>query len=191
MKRTLKMPHRRVREGRTDYHQRLRLLKSGMPRFVARKSGNAFSCQLVEHRPAGDRTLVTATVPQLRKLGWKGHGGSLPSAYLVGYLCGMAAKKKGIAQAVADFGLYRSTKGSRLYASLKGAVDAGLSIPHAKEILPPEDRVLGKHIAAYADLLKKQSPEKYQRVFSAYLKHAFAPETIATHAAEIKKKIAG
>ncbi|MGM0388528.1 MAG: 50S ribosomal protein L18, partial [Natrinema limicola] len=33
-----KVPMRRRREVRTDYHQRLRLLKSGKPRLVARKS---------------------------------------------------------------------------------------------------------------------------------------------------------
>lgn len=143
--RTHKVPHRRRREGRTDYRLRLKLLKSGKPRFVVRKSSNNLICQIIQHGRSGDKTMVSADSRELVKLGWKVHRGNIPSAYLTGLLCGVRAKKERIPEAVPDMGLYRSTKGSRLYSALKGALDAGLKIPHLQDILPSEERVRGKH----------------------------------------------
>lgn len=185
---TYRMPRRRRREQRTDYRARLTLLKGNKPRLVVRKSGNNLTCQVISHDPQGDKTLVTATCLNLRKLGWKGHGGSIPSAYLVGYVCGKEAKKKGVTEAIPDLGLYPSTKGSRLYAALKGAVDGGLNVPHSKEILPPSDRIAGKHIAAYAEKLKSNH-ERFASHFSAYLKNKLEPATLPQHFEEIKRKI--
>jgi large subunit ribosomal protein L18 len=48
-----------------------------------------------------------------------------------------------------DIGLARATPGARVFAVLKGAVDAGLDVPHNEEILPGEERIKGVHIAAY------------------------------------------
>ena len=39
--------------------------------------------------------------------------------------------------------------GARVFAALKGAVEAGLEIPHGEEILPSDERAKGAHIAAY------------------------------------------
>ena len=41
-----------------------------------------------------------------------------------------------------------STKGSKIYAAIKGAKDGGISIPHSEEILPSEERISGQHIIA-------------------------------------------
>lgn len=192
MKRPLKrkIPHRRVREKRTDYRVRLKLLKAGKPRLVVRKSTNNLVCQIVQHEPKGDRTFATVNIQTLRKVGWKGHGGSIPSAYLVGYACGTAAQKAGVKEAIADLGLSTLTKGSRLYAAVKGAVDAGLTVPHSPEVLPPEDRIQGKHLSTFAEKLKKENKEAYQKQFSGYLKSKLPPETLTTHWEETKKKIA-
>ena len=38
-------------------------------------------------------------------------------------------------------------KGSRIYAALKGILDAGLNIPHSDGIFPNEERIKGKHIS--------------------------------------------
>jgi len=54
--------------------------------------------------------------------------------------------KKGINQATFDIGLHVPSKGSKVFACLKGMVDAGMGIPHDKSILPSEDRIKGKHI---------------------------------------------
>lgn len=188
-RKTYRTPHRRRLEGKTDYRRRLELLKSKKTRLVVRKSTNSVTCQLISYDPKGDRTAVTVNYSSLKKLGWKGHGGSVPSAYLVGFLCGTAAKKKKISAAVADLGLYHPTKWSRLYAALQGVVDAGLEIPHAKDILLPKERVNGQHISSYAEKLKKESPDEYNKTFSGYLKKKLAPEQLPKHFEEIKKKI--
>ena len=49
-----------------------------------------------------------------------------------------------------DTGLHASTKGSGIYAALKGVLDAGLTINHSEENLPPQARIEGKHIEAIA-----------------------------------------
>lgn len=182
------MPHRRRRETKTDFRQRLQLLKSGKLRLVIRKSSNNLTCQIVKHESTGDKVILTVNSTHLKKLGWKGHS-NLPAAYLTGYLCGTEAKKHKVSEAIVDAGLYRSTKGSRIYAAVKGVVDSGLQVPHSKDILPGEDRLTGKHIAAYADKIKKESPEIYNKVFSRYIKNKIVPENLPTHVAEIKSKI--
>ena len=185
------MPHRRRREQRTDYHQRLRLLKSRKPRLVVRASVNSITCQIISHDSKGDKTIVSATSLELKKHGWKGHTGNIPAAYLTGFLCGQKAKKHKVKEAILDMGLHISVKGSRVYASLKGAIDSGLDIPHSADILPSEDRIKGAHISAYANLLKKENPEKYGKHFSRYEKGSLKPEDLARHFDEVKQKLAG
>jgi large subunit ribosomal protein L18 len=184
------MPHRRRREQRTDYRQRLRLLKSGKPRLVIRASVNSMTCQIISHDSKGDRTLASASSLELRKHGWKGHTGNLPAAYLTGFLCGQKAKKHKVKEAILDMGLHISVKGSRIYAALKGAIDSGLEIPHSAEALPPEDRIKGIHISNYAEFLKKERPQEYEKRFSDYLKGSLRPEELARHFEEIKAKLA-
>jgi large subunit ribosomal protein L18 len=147
--RTYRVAHRRRREGKTDYRQRLSLLRSGKPRFIVRKSLNNIVCQIVEYERDSDKTRVNVYSDDIKKSGWKGHCGNLPAAYLTGLLCGTMAKKHNISEAVMDMGLQSSTKGSGIYAALKGALDAGLKIPHSDDILPTEDRITGKHAADY------------------------------------------
>ncbi|MBL7206391.1 MAG: 50S ribosomal protein L18 [Candidatus Aenigmarchaeota archaeon] len=183
---TYKMAHRRRREKKTDYKLRFRLLKSGKLRFVIRKSNNNISCQLIEHDSKGDKILASVSNKDIKKLGWKGHGGSIPSAYLVGRLC--ASKEKG-KDAILDMGLQRSTKGSRIYAAVKGAIDAGLNIPCSKDILPNDKRAKGDHIVQFALKLKKENPDKYKKDFSVYLKAGLNPEDLAKHLEEILAKI--
>jgi large subunit ribosomal protein L18 len=157
------VPHRRKREGKTDYRLRLRLLKSGKPRLVVRKSLKNITCQIVKYGVEGDRTIVSSHSGDLKKFGWKFHGGNVPSAYLTGLLCAEKAKKHRINHAVLDIGLYASTPGNRLYSALKGAADGGLEIPHSGEILPKPERVAGKHIAEHNKKLKDM-PAIFERV---------------------------
>ncbi|MBN2042916.1 MAG: 50S ribosomal protein L18 [Candidatus Aenigmarchaeota archaeon] len=187
--RTLVLPHRRKREGKTDYRQRLKLLKSGKPRFVVRRSSNNIICQIVSYETKGDKVVVTSDSKELSKYGWKAHCGNLPSAYLTGLLCGVKAKEKGVKEAILDMGLYASTQGNRLFSALKGAIDGGISIPHSDEVLPNPERFSGAHIANFAQLLKKNEPEKYKKVFSAYLKNNVEPENIQKIFEDAKKKI--
>jgi large subunit ribosomal protein L18 len=149
--------HRRRRQGRTDYRHRLGLLKSGRPRLVIRKSLNSMTCQIVVHSPGGDRSVATATSRHLDGFGWSGPRGNLPCAYLTGLLCGTLARKEGVKSAVLDSGLHPSTRGSRIYSALKGALDSGLDIPHSPDILPPEERLRGSHIDRYAESQGRKS----------------------------------
>ncbi len=186
---TRAVAHRRRREGRTDYRQRLRLLKSGKPRFVVRKSANNITCQIVQYSSDGDRTLVSVNSRDAVKLGWKGNPGNLPGAYLVGLLCGVRAGKIKVKEAVLDTGLYVSTPASRIYSALKGAVDAGLKIPHSEEILPKGERIRGDHIAGLAKKINAEKPDEYKFRFSLYLKNKVPPEDLPKHFEEVRKKI--
>jgi large subunit ribosomal protein L18 len=137
----------------------------------------------------GDKTVVSAHSRELIKLGYKGHTGNLPSAYLTGYLLGKKALAKGYTEAVLDIGLHRATKGNAIFAILKGALDAGMEIPYGEDILPSEDRIKGEHIKAYAEMLKEQDEERYKKQFSKYLEKGLEPEKLPEHFEEIKAKI--
>lgn len=138
---------RRYRERKTDYRLRLKLLRSKKPRIVVRKSLKATRVQFVEYDSQGDKILVSAISNELiKEYGWKHSVATTPAAYLTGVLAGKRAKDKGINQGVLDIGLYHPTAGSKMFASLKGILDAGIKCPHDKEMLPKEDRIHGVHL---------------------------------------------
>jgi large subunit ribosomal protein L18 len=137
---------KRRREKKTNYKKRLALLKSEKTRLVIRKRLSNISVQFINFDANGDKTIASAFSSELKKLGWT-KTGNIPAAYLTGLLAGKRAKEKKIGEAVLDLGLQTSTKGSRLYAALKGVLDAGVIIPHSESILPNEDRIRGKHIS--------------------------------------------
>lgn len=143
------VPFRRRREGKTDYYQRTRLVVADVPRMVVRKTNRHIIVQLVTAEMDGDRTLVAANSKELEQYGYKGSTSNTPAAYLTGMLFAVKAKKAQQDSAILDIGLNRATPGARVFAALKGAVDAGLDIPYGEEILPSEDRLKGAHIAAY------------------------------------------
>ena len=145
-----KVPMRRRLEVRTDYRQRLRLLKSGRPRLVARPSNKQITAQFMESSPEGDRTLASARSADLREYGWEAPVGNLPAAYLTGYLAGLRAIEAGLEEAVLDIGLKSATPGSKIFAVQEGAVDAGLDVPHNESVFADWERTRGEHIAAYA-----------------------------------------
>ncbi|MHC1626294.1 MAG: 50S ribosomal protein L18 [Methanoculleaceae archaeon] len=143
------VPFRRRRDGETDYRARARLVLSGEPRMVVRITNRQVIIQLVEAKIEGDRTLVAAYSPELRKFGYKGYTANTPAAYLTGMLFAEKALSQGYRRAVLDIGLHRATRGARVFAALRGAVEAGMEIPHGESVLPDDDRVTGAHIAAY------------------------------------------
>ena len=189
MRRLTRIPFKRKNQKKTDYKKRLKLLMAKKPRVVVRKSLNNILVQITKFSLDGDKIEVSANSRNLVKLGWKYHRGNVSAAYLTGLLCGVKAKQKNIKEAVLDIGIYPSTKGSVLYASLKGLVDAGLKINHSKEILPSEDKISGKHITDYAQLLLKTNKEKYKKQFSRYIKNQIKPEGISTSVQEVKNLI--
>ncbi|MBI5398006.1 50S ribosomal protein L18, partial [Candidatus Woesearchaeota archaeon] len=171
--RTRTVQHRRKRTGRTDYKKRLAILKSEQPRLVIRKSLKHITAQLVEYHPDGDRIIASAHSRDLAKMGWKGYTANTSAAYLVGLLIGKRASQKKIKNAVLDIGL--ATKGSKIFAAVKGAVDGGLDIPHNHAILPKDERIRGGHVVNYAAALKKDAAA-YQRRFSRYTAAKANPE---------------
>ena len=179
---------RRRREGKTDYQARKALVVSGKPRLVARKSNKNMVAQIVVAKPQGDEVLAATHSSELtKKFGWKASTGNVPAAYLTGLLCGLRAKKEGITEAVLDIGLIPPTKGSRLFATLSGVLDAGLEVPHSEEKLVKE-RVNGLHIATYGKKLGAGS-ESYSAKFSAYLEENLAPEKLPEHFTQVKADI--
>ncbi len=141
-----RMPLRRRREGKTDYRQRLKLLKSGKVRAVVRPSNKHIRVQFVRYDRDGDKVEASASSKHLEEMGWEGHGSNIPAAYLVGYLAGKRAAEKGIGEAVLDLGLNYPEKGGKLFSVLNGIIDAGVSVPHDPEVLPDDDRIKGEHI---------------------------------------------
>ncbi|MEM3421604.1 MAG: 50S ribosomal protein L18 [Candidatus Hadarchaeum sp.] len=184
-----KVEFRRKREGRTDYRYRLKLLRSRKLRLVVRVSLRHISAQIMKFSPTGDLVLVSAHSKQLEKFGWKDGTSNLPAAYLVGLLCGYRAVKAGVKEAVLDIGMRHPTKGAKVFAVLKGALDAGLQIPHQEEILPSDERISGEDISAYAESLKKEDERTYMARFSSYLSKGLLPEQIPDHFNSVKQEI--
>ncbi|MBN2517981.1 MAG: 50S ribosomal protein L18 [Candidatus Altiarchaeota archaeon] len=185
-----KIGFRRREEQKTDYKTRLALVKSGKPRLVVRSSNKHITCQIVEFVPPGDKTLASASSMELMKeYKWNANPGNIPSAYLVGFLCGLKTKKAKITEVITDFGFRTPSKGAKIFASLKGALDAGLAIPHGEGMFPSDDRIRGADIAEYAKGLKSSDKAKYEAVFSKYIKNKLSPEDLPKYFDDTKSKI--
>jgi len=162
---TYKVKFRRRRESKTDYSKRLALLKSGKPRLTVRKSNNSTICEVVSYNPKGDETNAYFTSTVLKKMGWKNHCGNTPSSYLTGYACAKKAIKAGVKEAVLDIGLISPIHGSRIFAALKGAIDAGLKIPADEKVFPAEERINAKIISDEANNNFEEIKKKIDKEF--------------------------
>lgn len=144
-----RVPFRRRREGKTDYRRRLALLKSGETRVVVRRTNGNVIVQFVGWAHEGDQVQATAVAQELAKLGWEGSAKNTPAAYLTGLLAGRRAAAAGVESAVLDIGRHVPSKGSRVFAALKGVQDAGIEVAAGDEdIYPSEERLTG----AFLDL---------------------------------------
>ena len=184
-----KVPFRRRREGLTDYRARLKMIISRKPRLVVRKTNMYVIAQIAEAKMDGDEILVSAHSKELKKYGWKYSCKNTPACYLLGLLIGYRAVKSGIKEAILDIGLHRPTKGARVFAVAKGALDAGLNIPVSEEKIPSEERIKGNHIKEYAEKLFSENPEEYNKRFSQFIKRKARPEDITKEFEKVKKKI--
>lgn len=161
MKSVYTVAYRRKREGKTDYRSRLALLKSKIPRLVVRKSNKHTLAQLVKYDEKGDKVMAAAHSRELAKLGWNISTRNIPAAYLTGLLLG--AKCRG-QRAILDLGSQVSNSGSRIFAVVRGAGDAGLQVKHSAEALPAPERITGRHISGFAS--------RSSHRFSKYLTNA-------------------
>jgi large subunit ribosomal protein L18 len=185
-----RVPPRRRREGKTDYKARKALVLSRKPRLVTRSSLKNVAAQIIVAKPYGDEVLAAAHSKELKKTyGWKAPTGNVPAAYLTGLLCGLKAKAKGVNEAILDIGLIAPTKGSKIFATLSGVIDAGIDVPHDEEKIVKE-RTKGEHIAKYGERLGVGS-EGYSAKFSKYLGQELAPEKVPEHFAKVKADIIG
>jgi len=145
-----RVPMKRRRENRTDYRSRKALIKSELHRAVVRKSNRHVRVQIIGYSEKGDNVIASCYSGELTDLGWKGNCDNTPGAYLTGYLAGKRSVGAGVKEAVLDIGRHVPAKGSVIFAALKGLLDAGVSIPHSKEVLPGDDRISGKHLSGDA-----------------------------------------
>lgn len=150
---------RRRREGRTDYRTRLALVKSRKTRVVVRRGSRTITVQFIDYDEKGDLVRAAATSHDLEAHGWTNSTTATPAAYLTGLLAGSRAKAKGIEEAVLDLGRAAPVKGGRLFAALKGVLDAGIDVPHDEKVLPDAKRLTGEHLtdAPVAQFKKTQS----------------------------------
>jgi len=148
MKKLLKAQFKRRRQNKTDYFARRKLLETALPRIIARKTSRYVIAQLVESKEAQDFVICSANSKELIKHGWPQSYSikNIPASYLTGFLLGKKMMQKKHNKAILDIGMTRSTKGGKIYALLKGALDAGIEIPYSKSILPSEGRIVGEHI---------------------------------------------
>lgn len=185
-----KVPRRRRREGKTNYYKRYRMILSGHPRFVVRKTLKHIIVQVVIAKPEGDVTIAAAHSRELaKKYGWLGGLGNTPAAYLTGMLAALRALKAGIKYAVPDIGLHAPTRGAKVFAAIKAANDVGLEVPMGDGVAPSEERIRGEHIASWAKKLQEADPEAYNRFFSQYIARGFDPSQLPAHFDEVKAKI--
>ena len=180
---------RRRREGKTNYHRRLKLIISRRKRLVIRCSNKHTTVQIVEALVQGDKILSQSHSSQLEKqFAWVHNTGNMPSAYLSGYLCGLRAKKAKIQDIILDIGII--VHNERIKAAFRGFLDAGIEVPHDEKWFPKnlEERVNGSHVETYAKLLKKK-PAQYKKKFSKILVKNGDPLKIVSDFEKTKKNM--
>lgn len=178
-------------------------------RLVVRFSNKDITAQVIYASIAGDVVVAAAYSHDLAHFGLKVGLTNYAAAYAVGLLLarrvltkfGLADIYKGQEEpdgedynveeaedqprpfyCLLDTGLKRTSTGSRVFATLKGALDGGLDIPHSDkrfvgfggkkldaEIL--RKYIYGGHVGEYMETMAEEEPENYQRQFANYIKN--------------------
>lgn len=143
-----KVDKRRRREGKTNYSQRIKILKGEKPRVIFRKTNRYLIAQYVTSKESQDKIEEGVNTKDLLNYGWpKEASGSLKSisaAYLLGILLGKRMEDK--KDAIIDFGMIRNIHKSRAYAFLKALLDSGIKMNPPEGIFPAENRIKGEHM---------------------------------------------
>ena len=144
-----KLDKRRRRECKTDYRKRLVLLKGNLPRLVIRKSARYITLQIIQSSHAQDKVLYSVNTKDLLKNGWpaekSGSLKNLSAAYLSGLLLGKRSLADGFkGKVILDSGLIPNTKGSKIYAAVKGFADSGIEIPFDEKVMFSEEQIAEK-----------------------------------------------
>jgi len=139
----MKLDKKRRRQSKTNYKKRLILLKGNCPRLVVRKTNRYLILQIIESKHAQDIIKYSVTTKDLLKQGWpetkKGALKSISACYLGGLLLGKKSEK--IKKVILDMGLIPNTRGSRVYAAVKGISDSGIDISYDEKIMPIDERI--------------------------------------------------
>jgi large subunit ribosomal protein L18 len=151
---TYSVAFKRKRKQKTDYNKRLKFLKSNQKRFVVRTSNSLVRAQIIEYKIDGDITKLFITSKELKKYGWNHSLKNTPAIYLTGFLIGVLAKEKGIDKVIFDTGVKNFKAKTRIFAAVKGIVDAGIDCPHDAKAFPENDRIEGKHLTLNKNLEK-------------------------------------
>ena len=177
---------RRIRERKTNYRKREKLLVGKKDFVTVNVSDQNISAQLIRPELLGDKVMASVHSNELLSYGWKGSRKNIPSCYLVGLLLGKKCLQKKISSAILYIGKRHFT--TKIAACLKGLSEAGLEMPFSENILPSEDRIQGNHIADYAKKLKAND-DMYKSRFSSNLGSGLEPEKYPSHFSEVKDKI--
>jgi len=143
---TLKRRHK----GLTDYRKRKRYLVSRKPRLVSRTSNRYTTAAIVSMSKDGERTIVSASSKELKKLGWRFGLNNVPAAYLTGCLLAKRASGMDLGEVILDIGLATPTKGNKSFALAKGCSDSGLRVLFNESVAPAEERIRGEHLVSFA-----------------------------------------
>jgi len=93
------------------------------------------------------------------------------------------------------------TTGNKVFAAMKGAVDGGFSIPHNEKRFPGykkneifdvetmRNRIEGRHILEFMELLKEEDEDKYSKQFKSLFDHNITPAEYFRINREVIKKI--
>jgi len=187
-------------------------------RMIVRMTNKDITCQIAYARIEGDVIVGAAYSHELPRYGVKVGLTNYSAAYCTGLLLGRRILNKFSLDSVyqgqtevtgeqfqvesvdgqpaafrcfLDVGLARTTTGARIFGALKGAVDAGLDMPHGVKRFPGYDgeskefkadvhrkHIMGQHVAEYMRLLQQDDEESFKKQFSQFIKQGISPDGI-------------
>jgi large subunit ribosomal protein L18 len=178
---------KRIRNGRTNYRKRAALLLSRRRFVTITVSDENVQAQIAYPMAKGDVTITSSHSRELTRFGWNGSLNSLPACYLTGLLLGKKSLSKDVDEAILYTGKNSFT--SRVAACLKGVIDSGMKVPASDSSFPPEERLVGNHIAEYARILKDQNKDVYNSHFSRLIANNFDPTQYSSYVQKVKDAI--
>jgi large subunit ribosomal protein L18 len=178
---------KRIRNGRTNYRKRAALLLSKRRFVTITVSDENVQAQIAYPMAKGDVTITSSHSRELTRFGWNGSLNSLPACYLTGLLLGKKSLSKDVDEAILYTGKNSFT--SRVAACLKGIIDSGMKVPASDSSFPPEERLVGNHIAEYARILKDENKDVYNSHFSRLIANNFDPTQYSSYVQKVKDAI--
>lgn len=179
---------KRIRNGRTNYRKRAALLLSRRRFVTITVSDENVQAQIAYPMSKGDVTITSSHSRELTRFGWNGSLNCLPACYLTGLLLGRKSLRKEVDEAVLYTGKNQFT--SRVAACLKGIIDSGMKVPASDSSFPPEERLVGNHIAEYARILRDENKDAYNSRFSRLIANNFDPTQYSSYVHKVKDAIA-